>query len=904
MIPIAFAFVINALWLIFSPVNELITMIVSIFSALFMMFLASYLFIKHSFTISTSNIFCSFIAIGIIGSFSLYVPALKEQNIIADALPKTITASFKIIQNHQATSTTIQIIDTHILEDHAEISPVESSTENREKRNNCQLLQALINSQIRIFNVKDEIKILLSEGEIYKGSISIRPRYYRNIPGDRQRILQSLAKKEIGYGRFEDTPVIVSEKSFLQLFRQQSSQYFFDHFNFGGYLSALSVGITKHLNQTDWHILRKTGTIHLVSISGLHLSLTAFYAFIIFRCIGGLLAFRTIPPFKFAAICSIIIAWNYALIAGMSLPTLRAAIMFTLIMSSLLINRALFSLHSISIALLIILILNPLSILQPGFWLSFIAVTILILSSRIFTSSLQALLFTQLVISLLLTPLTASFFGEISLISPLINLFAIPWTTTMVMPFLLLGTLFLPMSTIVADVFLKIADQSVYVLITAIQWSAKVPFASLQTERIPLIWAISITTISLFILYYYPRLRLLKSQYLPLFWLNSQRYITQCYLQWHNYLGNRLYSLFAKKMLRTIPVVIIINIMSLLFFMTTMPAIEISQHAENSQRNPENISEKFGYHHSHILHKSTEKIEASEEIRNMTQADNIHIYLLPVGEGLSLLFHSENLTFLFDTGNRFMNFDAGKQIILPTLNSLNINALDLLFLSLKNQQHIGGTRSIRTNLPKDYIHNIIAHQDLLWLLDEATDCRQLQGSFTQSSLITIQSIPEIQSSCAFIVTIANQVRLYLISDITESEWKRFQNNKTLHDSSTTDYSHEILLYPNQGRSHYPLQPSFFSSDIQNNIALFSTRKIHSSITNSIHSSRFDAVNFENSKNSQNFSKLTPNISAYNSYYGTIHLHLKISPDNKHAKPKTQLRIKNYADSERYWWLKL
>ena len=471
----------------------------------------------------------------------------------------------------------------------------------------------------------------------------------------------------------------------------------------------------------------------------------------------------------------------------------------------------------------------------------------------------------------------------------------------MIMPFLLLGTLFLPISQMIANVFLQIADQSIYVLVTAIQWSAQAPFASIQTERMPFIWAIFITITSLFILYYYPRFKLLKSQYFPLFLLHSKRYITQLYLQLYNYFSGRLYSLSSNSIKHSIIAFMIIVLTGIvgMTLITMKSAVNVNQRTKYSENLGPLDPDSFTAANNRKMN-----IKSNE---NNIQEENIHIYLLPVGEGLSLLFHSSNQTFLFDTGNRFMNFDAGKQIILPTLDSLNIKALDLLFLSLKNQQHIGGTRSIRTNLSADNIHNIIAHRDLLWLLDSATDCRQFQYH-SEKSNITIKPILEIQSSCAFVITIAHQVRLYLFSDITQIEWELFLDQQNNSKTDETDFSHEILLYPNQGRSNYPPPSSYFSDNSIMNTLLFSTREVHANITRSFNLDITKADHPQNPHNSHDSSQKNreniPNIKAYNSYYGTIHLHLKIPTHNKNAKPEIGLRIENYADNERYWWLKL
>lgn len=798
MIPIALTFVIEALWLILSPWNLKVTITIAIIAFLLLGILTLYFFIKK-YTLFTAIL--GFSVIGLVTSTLLYLPALRDYQIISLNLPLMISASFQIERNQYPSNSTIKLLK------------IDSIPFINQDFSEAQLQSALRNSTIRVFNIDPDLKARFIEGEIYQGKIAIRPRYFRNIPGDHQRILPALARQEIGYGKFEGNISLIQSASSVENFRQQTAHYFIENYRNGAYLSALSVGIAKYLESSDWDVLRKTGTIHLVSISGLHLSLTAFYAFIIFRISAGLLMIRTIPPYKIAAFLAIVVAWNYAIIAGLSLPTVRAAIMFSLAMFALLINRPIFSLHGVSIALIIILSLNPLSILLPGFWLSFTAVIILILSARIFSSPLKALLLMQLIISLLLIPLTASFFGEISVISPLTNLFAIPWTSIMIMPFLLLGTLSLFFHKPTAHLFLAIADQSVSVLTQSVYWSAKIPYASIETSRLPLFIAVSITFFALCLLYLYPRFSFYKTSSIVTYLSKIKVVFFKKYPR-------------KKRYIRRLSFILLLTIgTGFLLFLTD----------HNQQK----------------------------------RTNTVNLYLLPVGEGLSLLFQSQELTFLYDTGSRFMRFDAGKQIILPTLRHLHIRNIDQIFLSLQNQQHTGGTRTIRTQYPNT---KIISHPDLMWLIEDAQDCQQYHYS---SEHIQMNPIPEIQSSCAFHLQLFNTISLYLISDISEYEWQYFIKKRST--ANLKNSTHQILLFPNQGRRYYALD-TFLKTENLHSTLLFSTKTI---------SPKIEAL--FNNQISTYF---------YNAYYGAIHIQI----DKKNAKPLSKLRIHNYADQTRYWWL--
>ena len=803
MLTIAISFVLTAIWLLLTPYNLCYSLIINcaLILILFAVIVGSLYQKKYQIAIMAFSII-----LGISASIAIYLPALKDYQAIAHSYPLTISAQFKITSNQYESSTTIKLV---------KIVEIESSANEVSRA-------ALMESSIRVYNIPKTLKAQFKESEIYEGSLSIRPRYFRNIPGDDQRILQALARKEIGYGKFHGTPIRIKQSSAIELLRNKLEKHFLTHYKNGAYISALSVGKTDDLTQTDWQILRKTGTVHLISISGLHLSLTAFYGFVVCRTLFGLLGTRKIQPYKFAAVSAIIIAFGYALIAGMSLPTIRAAIMFSIAMIALLIDRPIFSLQGVAIALLIISTLNPLSLLMPGFSLSFIAVIILILSARILTKPLSALILTQVIISLLLIPLTASFFGEVSIISPAINFFVIPWTSIVIMPFILIGTICLMISPALSAPFLAIADLGISTLKISIIYSAKVPYAAIITPKIPLFTALIMTLIPLFLLYGYPLIgknsagnsRVQRSAYFLKSHLNFKRY----------------------KPRRSALTIILLTLISLLL------------------------------------------IASSSQIKKQTQHDlhlqEIDLYLMPVGEGLSLLFKSEELTFLYDTGNRFGAFDAGKNIILPLLRNTQTKKLDGIILSLQNQQHTGGMRTIR-----EYFQEtpIIGHKDLAWLIDGMQLCHLF--TFDQPNL-QIESITEITTSCSYRVLINKELMLYLISDQKAHEW-RITEKIIQQDQQRQDLTKMIILYPNQGRRE--AIPAITENSDNNNIPkilLFSTQSPY----------KKEAYRKEENHG--------PELQYYNAYYGTVHLQIA----NKNAKP-IKLRIRHYKDDLYYWWLR-
>jgi competence protein ComEC len=276
-----------------------------------------------------------------------------------------------------------------------------------------------------------------------------------------------------------------------------------------GLVQALTLGKESGITSSQWQVLERTGTIHLVSISGLHISLLAGMAYFLGRRLWSLRAANTLalPAHQAAAIGAIISALCYAALAGFSIPTQRAFIMVSLVMLALLVKRPIHTSRTLALALLLVLIWDPLSVLASGFWLSFGAVAVLIIGIAEFRSSprTKAADFStiscylgrlwrqwgkaQWVVAIGLAPLLLYQFQRLSLVAPLTNLIAIPWVEFLVVPLLLLGTLFLIPLPLLGTALISFADHLLAVLWDFLTWCADLPIAQWEQHSPPL-WAL------------------------------------------------------------------------------------------------------------------------------------------------------------------------------------------------------------------------------------------------------------------------------------------------------------------------------------------------------------------------------------------------------------------------------
>lgn len=211
-------------------------------------------------------------------------------------------------------------------------------------------------------------------------------------------------------------------------------------------LLALAIGQDDAIARDDWLVFLRTGITHLISISGLHITmLSGMVSWLIYQLWKRHSRLVSIcPARKIAIAAGVITALLYALIAGFSIPTQRT--LFMLLMFAL----AFWSGHLIPMrkvlawALFFVCLLDPWATLSPGFWLSFGAVLVMViaLSGRLARPSWwKEAIHTQWVVTIGLIPLLLILFGQFSLISPIANALAIPLISLIVTPLTLIGSM-------------------------------------------------------------------------------------------------------------------------------------------------------------------------------------------------------------------------------------------------------------------------------------------------------------------------------------------------------------------------------------------------------------------------------------------------------------------------------
>ncbi len=243
---------------------------------------------------------------------------------------------------------------------------------------------------------------------------------------------------------------------------------------------ALATGIQAKLSPNDWQVFQRTGTSHLVAISGLHLGLVALLSyqlmFWLWRRSAKLCVILPAP--KIAAVFALLSMVAYAALSGFAIPAVRALIMNGIIMFSLLlaINWPLW--WRIVFAAVVVLLWRPWDILSASFWLSFAAVSWIayIMTHLQDLKKWQAWLKLQGLMTLGLLPLSLYFFHGVSLVAFMANLIAIPYISFVVVPAVLVASAVALFHLTWAVVLFKIAAWVLYPLWFFLRLMMHIPY--------------------------------------------------------------------------------------------------------------------------------------------------------------------------------------------------------------------------------------------------------------------------------------------------------------------------------------------------------------------------------------------------------------------------------------------
>ena len=434
-----------------------------------------------------------------------------------------------------------------------------------------------------------------------------------------------------------------------------------------GVVAALLVGDQNAIERADWDVFRATGVAHLMSISGLHITMFAWLAA---QLIGWLwrrsaalspVLCLAVPAASAAVWGGLLLAAGYALFSGWGVPAQRTVWMLAAVVLLRQSGKRWPWPQVWLLAMAVVLALDPWALLQAGFWLSFVAVGVLFASGsgddrsaidsgathaqrkraggqfdnkfeafRVFglfwlvgaATALFRASREQWVLTLVLAPLSLLLFNQVSLVGLLANGLAIPWVTLLVTPLTLLGVLWAPLW--------DLAAAAVAALMWFLQWLALWPMASISVAAAPLWCALAGV---------------------------AGGALLALRLPWHwRALGLPL-------------------LLPVLLWQPLRPA-----------------------------------------------AGEFEIIAADVGQGNALLVRTAGHTLVYDTGPRFSReSDAGHRVLVPLLRALG-ERVDTLMLSHRDSDHVGGAPAVLAMQPQALLVSSIEDGHALQALRPATRC--------------------------------------------------------------------------------------------------------------------------------------------------------------------------------------
>ncbi|MBQ6656011.1 MAG: ComEC family competence protein, partial [Ottowia sp.] len=269
-----------------------------------------------------------------------------------------------------------------------------------------------------------------------------------------------------------------------------------------GIVAALALGEQSAVARADWGVFRRTGTAHLMVVSGLHITLLAWLAYLLTERLWRFSARLRLPLCDWASaptaarLGALAAAALYAALSGWGVPAQRTLLMLAAALLPHFCGLRLPWALTLLLACAAVLAFDPWALTQPGFWLSFAAVGVLLAAgfrdapaASVRHAALgyaRRLLGAQARLTLALAPLTLLLFGQASLMALAANIVAIPWVTLLAVPLALAGLLCAPLW--------KVAAALLAPLLATLDWLAAWPQAAFTLPAAP--WPLAVLAVA------------------------------------------------------------------------------------------------------------------------------------------------------------------------------------------------------------------------------------------------------------------------------------------------------------------------------------------------------------------------------------------------------------------------
>lgn len=291
---------------------------------------------------------------------------------------------------------------------------------------------------------------------------------------------------------------------------------------FAAVMVALVMGDQSGIARDDWDLFRRTGISHLVSISGLHITMiaglfAALWMALWRRSFGLARWLRTPLPLRMptpraGAIAAMLGAFGYCLLAGMGVPAQRTLLMLSTVAIARLTDRNVPASLSLCWAAAVVAMVDPWAVMSAGFWLSFGAVAIIFFAARMTVDGTRngevdgriegirravvGATRIQFAVTFGLLPLTLLLFQQTSVVSAAANGLAIPMVSFVTTPLALIGA---ALPDPLAQPVLMLAEASFRWLAIWLEWLAQPRWAVWVAPAAPK-WALLLSLLGVALL--------------------------------------------------------------------------------------------------------------------------------------------------------------------------------------------------------------------------------------------------------------------------------------------------------------------------------------------------------------------------------------------------------------------
>lgn len=276
--------------------------------------------------------------------------------------------------------------------------------------------------------------------------------------------------------------------------------------------NALVLGCREEISRYERDTMLETGTIHLMSISGLHVGMLAggFFLFLrLFRLESRWMTFLGVG-----------LILLYVMITGARPPAVRAGVLVVITTLAFSWNRQASSLNSLATAALVVLFMNPTALFSTGTQLSFLAVGTLIYTplfrpsrrfqeddsweywfvdksrrGKIFRSMLRHwgydlgnVLYTSFLMMVVMTPLVVYRFHVLALVGLVLNVLL--WLPLMVAMLSCVGVLLLGWIPGLGSLLGMVCSWAIFLMKELIFWGGEIPGHCLWMQGIPVVWIV------------------------------------------------------------------------------------------------------------------------------------------------------------------------------------------------------------------------------------------------------------------------------------------------------------------------------------------------------------------------------------------------------------------------------